>query len=168
MQAFCARVYPRVYGGTNWWPVVRSGRSGSIPACTGEPSRYSASVGRITVYPRVYGGTTATEGTSIDYDGLSPRVRGNPPNINRARRALAVYPRVYGGTLDASTAVKRTGGLSPRVRGNRPSGRCSPKEAGSIPACTGEPGPVVLSPGCAKVYPRVYGGTSSSSCPVSR
>ena len=118
--------------------------------------------------------------------GLSPRVRGNlgTPNVAstltrsipacagepRLRRlpALpsAVYPRVCGGTSYS--------GLSPRVRGNlcRNSTTCVPRR--SIPACAGEPRG--LSPrvrgnqlrSCAfsrarRVYPRVCGGTSSSS-----
>ena len=91
------KVYPRVYGGTirahaevvvttGLSPRVRGnhpdGRAlevdtGSIPACTGEPSA-GASLARIsTVYPRVYGGTPQQPFQVQAPNGLSPRVRGN-------------------------------------------------------------------------------------------
>ena len=71
------KVYPRVYGGTReragnvrdyhgLSPRVRGNRNapqagrsptGSIPACTGEPSGRRRRTGTLRVYPRVYGGT---------------------------------------------------------------------------------------------------------------
>ena len=74
-----ARVYPRVYGGTQTAPLHEgrpSGLSprvrgnlviirafaifrGSIPACTGEPLRLPRCLRLPEVYPRVYGGTFA-------------------------------------------------------------------------------------------------------------
>ena len=73
-----ARVYPRVYGGTDLTdgelrgcfglsPRVRGNRTGSqaqairgrsIPACTGEPAALLLNLLVVGVYPRVYGGTT--------------------------------------------------------------------------------------------------------------
>ena len=70
-------VYPRVCGGTmqslprelmakGLSPRVRGNRfsvghrheyGGSIPACAGEPGRYSGSAASLRVYPRVCGGT---------------------------------------------------------------------------------------------------------------
>ena len=75
----------------------------------------------------------------------------------------AVYPRVCGGTLYLRSFHLHRAGLSPRVRGNRPRLLQALRCEGSIPACAGEPAlqPVVLGGG--KVYPRVCGGTSSSS-----
>ena len=131
-------VYPRVYGGTHpnlnarrveegLSPRVRgnlmeaiwkTGASGSIPACTGEPILRGTLWHAFQVYPRVYGGTDVHVCVSVGASGLSPRVRGNhtettglrdaegsipactgEPPINHATRRLgAVYPRVYGGT----------------------------------------------------------------------
>ena len=90
-------VYPRVYGGTyvgnlqvgldrGLSPRVRGnphrlpstvGGHGSIPACTGEPTAWSALSQIHAVYPRVYGGTDFTAGPFPATWGLSPRVRGN-------------------------------------------------------------------------------------------
>ena len=91
------RVYPRVCGGTRQRqgcspcaaglsPRVRGnpcfdraleGKSGSIPACAGEP--YSAKRNAFDggVYPRVCGGTFAGVVGRARLLGLSPRVRGN-------------------------------------------------------------------------------------------
>ena len=50
-----------------------------------------------------------------------------------------VYPRVCGGTDLGLPAVADRDGLSPRVRGNHRPGHERALEAGSIPACAGEP-----------------------------
>ncbi len=194
-------VYPRVCGGTlyGWWlqgadvglsPRVRGNqqvrvleghKSGSIPACAGEPWTSTRLACSKKVYPRVCGGTGAGCWEVSPGGGLSPRVRGNhrlsltgldeirsipacagePPTYFPAGRTSGVYPRVCGGTELLLPCPGRRSGLSPRVRGNpgrclrcRPSGR-------SIPACAGEPRWVPtreLGPG---VYPRVCGGTST-------
>ena len=153
-----SKVYPRVCGGTyptmtNWmeWrglsPRVRGnlrrglrepGRTGSIPACAGEPVSMKAGLGGRRVYPRVCGGTRSVHAVDAARKGLSPRVRGNllcgryvtasprsipacagepPRTITRAPNP-AVYPRVCGGTLGVVDGCGRCGGLSPRVRGN--------------------------------------------------
>ena len=93
------RVYPRVCGGTMRMrsgsrmgqglsprvrgnptrDMIRQFRSGSIPACAGEPPARIHRRYQGRVYPRVCGGTGyAIAGAGID-PGLSPRVRGNPP-----------------------------------------------------------------------------------------
>ena len=111
--------------------------------------------------------------------GLSPRVRGNP-EITRgyqpaewsipacAGEPLAVspsggpdrvYPRVCGGTPEQQRAVPVAGGLSPRVRGNPIFPGLGPPQAGSIPACAGEPGYAAAVGLNVRVYPRVCGGT---------
>ena len=132
------QVYPRVYGGTlhssptsapvsGLSPRVRGNLHrranvgqvrGSIPACTGEPSRLSCVCPWLAVYPRVYGGTWQSLLEVAGEQGLSPRVRGNPqlraevhlrrgsipactgePRTQRTPSLpVPVYPRVYGGT----------------------------------------------------------------------
>ena len=92
------RVYPRVCGGTGMpmmeqtaaqglSPRVRGNhavmmlndaRSGSIPACAGEPISAGSSVKPARVYPRVCGGTVDAPICRPASSGLSPRVRGNP------------------------------------------------------------------------------------------
>ena len=72
---------------------------------------------------------------------------------------IEVYPRVCGGTGRVIPERKGEFGLSPRVRGNRQRQTSVIAEAGSIPACAGEPLArfrFVLS---YQVYPRVCGGT---------
>ena len=54
-------------------------------------------------------------------------------------------------------------GLSPRVRGNLMGIRQSGSGSGSIPACAGEPIPRGAGRGRGRVYPRVCGGTNTSS-----
>ncbi len=80
VQAWAARVYPRVYGATSYWTrMVTLGRGlspcvrgypkrliplmrilGSIPVCTGLPYQHSATVRGQRVYPRVYGATKSS------------------------------------------------------------------------------------------------------------
>ena len=55
-----------------------NGRSGSIPACAGEPLLAVRAPGCRWVYPRVCGGTSVSEVGASYPPGLSPRVRGNP------------------------------------------------------------------------------------------
>ncbi len=77
-----------------------------------------------------------------------------------------VYPRVYGETWVNVVNELQTQGLSPRVRGNLHTGGRGQLCEGSIPACTGEPHPGFLQPADHRVYPRVYGGTTSIARPV--
>ena len=133
-----AGVYPRVCGGTgnsSWrsynldglsprvrgnpsWRGCCDERSGSIPACAGEPRGRSCVPFLVVVYPRVCGGTVCQAFSTQNPKGLSPRVRGNParssPISARSRSIPAcagepcadaqpnahqrVYPRVCGGT----------------------------------------------------------------------
>ena len=95
--AMKAKVYPRVCGGTitmvsaacvfvGLSPRVRGNRrgrwesrpkSGSIPACAGEPMPRRSPCIRLPVYPRVCGGTFVVIPFAAIPLGLSPRVRGN-------------------------------------------------------------------------------------------
>ena len=90
-------VYPRVCGGAiaalvgmalarGLSPRVRgsrasgrgtSGRPGSIPACAGEPHRWSPAQPASRVYPRVCGGAGLKVRVGTAWEGLSPRVRGS-------------------------------------------------------------------------------------------
>ena len=115
--------------------------------------------------------------------GLSPRVRGNPQEVKDTadklrsipacagepgiwesdKYMLKVYPRVCGGTTPDPPTGWLAMGLSPRVRGNRGAQRGNHCQAGSIPACAGEPFPETLPDVVEEVYPRVCGGTRASS-----
>ena len=154
-------------------------RSGSIPACAGEPQCGRRGWWRRRVYPRVCGGTILRWlEWSYPY-GLSPRVRGNPPRAaQRPRQCRSipacagepehryfveggneVYPRVCGGTANSPLSVWEGPGLSPRVRGNPLCPGCRSQIPGSIPACAGEPLPRLCRSLKCQVYPRVCGGT---------
>ncbi len=96
---------------------------GSIPACTGEPTRGETALRSHGVYPRVYGGTSFWAATAYGVKGLSPRVRGNrtrwrsrllsarsipactgePQAFHENEAIQRVYPRVYGGTIHVGT-----------------------------------------------------------------
>ena len=66
-----------------------------------------------------------------------------------------------GGTRRQVGGVLGLAGLSPRVRGNPNRASRKASDAGSIPACAGEP-PTCGSRGCStRVYPRVCGGTQN-------
>ena len=160
------RVYPRVYGESDGFrtgdygvgglsPRVRGIRSsgaqpvgvaGSIPACTGNPSRKARRPWMVWVYPRVYGESWQRQTATSRSRGLSPRVRGiqrhrhereapagsipactgNPQLRAVVGHAERVYPRVYGESDQGRAPGGRGAGLSPRVRGirlPRPTGR---------------------------------------------
>ena len=201
-------VYPRVYGGTvpdglnrndmaglsprvrgnRWRPARPPAPSGSIPACTGEPSWRIRSTAVQEVYPRVYGGTTGDRNSIAQVVGLSPRVRGNlvsgqavgvvsgsipactgePVGYLMGLGIVMVYPRVYGGTCGSSSGSIIGSGLSPRVRGNQRRPAEPIDHARSIPACTGEPHDRRLSVDTHRVYPRVYGGTEATAPSIRR
>ena len=156
---------------------------GSIPACAGEPPNAALLRIHTRVYPRVCGGTVEMGDRYETDKGLSPRVRGNrvivlpsalgersipacagePWPTATAPARKSVYPRVCGGTSAVVQGVPGRDGLSPRVRGNLPE---QPPLMGlqrSIPACAGEPDQRDGHMGNGRVYPRVCGGTMSSS-----
>ena len=131
----------------------------------------------------MYGGTAQLIPAGTFVSGLSPRVRGNrssalsatafsrsipactgePASNREPAAAPGVYPRVYGGTVAPQHLAVGGGGLSPRVRGNPHCPPVQPPDAGSIPACTGEPRPSCGRRCAKRVYPRVYGGTKFSA-----
>ena len=64
-----------------------------------------------------------------------------------------------GGTIKDVDILGHGMGLSPRVRGNLRPDQLRRVVRGSIPACAGEPGDVVVMARPSGVYPRVCGGT---------
>ena len=128
------------------------------------------------------GGTQVRIRANAVVAGLSPRVRGNRANsiVHRAERRsipacagepqtgqeraarLEVYPRVCGGTRRGPARVQDVLGLSPRVRGNLRRRTKRTPDAGSIPACAGEPACCRAAGSAGWVYPRVCGGTAAS------
>ena len=193
-----SRVYPRVCGGaklryaahyrsTGLSPRVRGSlyqsppnlyRSGSIPACAGEPVVLCLHPLETTVYPRVCGGARGLCHIRLVEPGLSPRVRGSPLGnwenyfIGISIPACAgeptckigfisehmVYSRVCGGAIYRRGAISMKRGLSPRVRGSPLRLDALSRNARSIPACAGEPGVGVTDEQIERVYPRVCGG----------
>ena len=95
--------------------------------------------------------------------GLSPRVRGNHCWDRPSLRPSRVYPRVCGGTGRDLGEYRGYDGLSPRVRGNHQHHYPGILHDGSIPACAGEPGIAFGLMGLGGVYPRVCGGTATST-----
>ncbi len=113
---FDGQVYPRVYGETaialpnqptsyGLSPRVRGNRvvtesvgldAGSIPACTGKPTRRHGLSGGGPVYPRVYGETLRTFLGLTITGGLSPRVRGNPLQYWVPRQRAGSIPACTG------------------------------------------------------------------------
>ena len=172
---------PRVRG-NRVDPVRQRPADGSIPACAGEPSRSAPPTAGCRVYPRVCGGTHALLAGGGGHGGLSPRVRGNrspyglaggdggsipacagePTTVTLTVREFRVYPRVCGGTICGWDRKRLDPGLSPRVRGNQDGTPQRRQAEGSIPACAGEPSATTAEGSCARVYPRVCGGTRLS------
>ena len=134
---YAARVDPRVCGGASlrWsflqpeegrsprvrgsplFGVIWSYRSGSIPACAGEPGsgRGSADVHRVD--PRVCGGARPSCQAGRMVRGRSPRVRGSP-FARRSRTCREGSIRVCGGAAASPAYQPASEGRSPRVRGS--------------------------------------------------
>ena len=72
---------------------------------------------------------------------------------------VEVYPRVCGGTAFEGLDMAHILSLSPRVRGNQKYLLVVEADAGSIPACAGEPAGHRSRMLRKWVYPRVCGGT---------
>ena len=157
----------------------REDRQGTIPACAGEPLKLGLMLSQMRDYPRVCGGTWPDACVTPASAGLSPRVRGNrmpvrrsnppggtipacagePPRLRRPASPARDYPRVCGGTTIAGEAGTVITGLSPRVRGNLAFHFAVAFHFGTIPACAGEPYPLLRHRLFPRDYPRVCGGT---------
>ena len=143
-DAFYAKVYPRVCGGTD--AAVKS------------------VAGLMGLSPRVRGNLERRLGQGRQQRSI-PACAGEPHCDTYQPTFNAVYPRVCGGTGTACCKSGAGAGLSPRVRGNLHGLITNGNAYRSIPACAGEPpGRCYTRPG-RWVYPRVCGGTSG--CPLS-
>ena len=91
--------------------------------------------------------------------GPIPACAGQPgcPRIRGA--AFGAYPRVCGATAILWLAHEKNLGLSPRVRGNLLPHPISWLLRGPIPACAGQPAPIIGGRRIARAYPRVCGAT---------
>ena len=159
----CYRVYPRVCGGTSQRDI-RAGQLGGLsPRVRGNPPARCWTCCHARVYPRVCGGTTSLIACTW-VARVYPRVCGGTSRPTETWCSAGLSPRVRGNLRARLNVVGDPCGLSPRVRGNLCVGfHFAYRLHRSIPACAGEPAslPLRLSP--APVYPRVCGGTSSSS-----
>ena len=176
-EADAAGRSPRVRGS----PAMRrerAMRTGSIPACAGEPATQFISRKCPKVDPRVCGGAPKIVSASRAASGRSPRVRGShrksrsqskapgsipacagePALLPRWKVAARVDPRVCGGASAFRPRVQPRQGRSPRVRGSRHQLVELVALAGSIPACAGEPLYHRVPTPDEKVDPRVCGG----------
>ena len=153
---------PRVRGNPGH-PAHSLCYSRSIPACAGEPQPWALSTRSRTVYPRVCGGTLPGGRPQRQRYRSIPACAGEPVQSSGGHPKHQVYPRVCGGTAPATVRADEWKGLSPRVRGNPCPYHQMTDRAWSIPACAGEPGHLDGLFPSSRVYPRVCGGTPSSS-----
>ena len=151
------RVHPRVCGGAGDEVPESGDRTGSIPACAGEPSRRARGNRPITVHPRVCGGAEGTHEASITVEGSIPACAGEPPPSTNRTGSRWVHPRVCGGAFAEAAVAASTSGPSPRVRGSRDDGVLVVGLGGSIPACAGEPWTGGQERLWRRVHPRVRG-----------
>ena len=125
------------------------------------------------------GGTASWNSCFLRIQGLSPRARGNrdfagladpglgtipacagePLTAQNAANSPRDYPRVRGGTWVRVELRYGNKGLSPRARGNLGLLLGHHLDAGTIPACAGEPFPHPSQNQASRDYPRVRGGT---------
>ena len=76
--------------------MLRIVRSGSIPACAGEPLFIAFWSYCKWVYPRVCGGTAGGIDHMTTLEGLSPRVRGNRSDVDTRSEADGSIPACAG------------------------------------------------------------------------
>ena len=100
---------------------------------------------------------------SLTRVGSIPAYAGEPQGGDNDNPERKVYPRVCGGTVVAYGERGEGEGLSPRMRGNPSSRRTATPHARSIPAYAGEPRVLADGTKRVQVYPRVCGGTSTTS-----
>ena len=152
---------------------------GTIPACTGKPSRRLPATGYRWDYPRMHGETVFRNCFRMNRSGLSPHARGNrcrsrssgaeagtipactgkPDESGVGGEQDGDYPRMHGETCGAPPPESSEKGLSPHARGNRLDLALVIGGQGTIPACTGKP-TARRSPAFAwKDYPRMHGET---------
>ncbi len=152
----------------------------SIPAFTGEPFENVSVYMCLWVHPRFHGGAVTCCGTRFDGRGPSPLSRGSPystlrtmpttrsipaftgepPTESRRLRGTSVHPRFHGGALMPDGDGSGGEGPSPLSRGSPSLDARRGPLRGSIPAFTGEPGPVFGTAFGRGVHPRFHGGAT--------
>ena len=95
--------------------------------------------------------------------GSIPACAGDPLIVPLPSRTTEVYPRVCGGSGFNDWLVKPRQGLSPRVRGIPAAAAYADAQAGSIPACAGDPMCRPMACRVRRVYPRVCGGSAEAA-----
>ena len=108
-------------------------------------------------------GNRGTVASGSRWRGSIPAWAGEPSSTPGTPKYSGVYPRVGGGTAARLLVEAAGAGLSPRGRGNHRLPPERPSTPGSIPAWAGEPACSLISVGTRRVYPRVGGGTASTS-----
>ena len=153
----------------------------SIPACAGEPPRSPTRPASGWVDPRMRGGARVRRSHPHHHPGRSPHARGSPQD-GRGRAGSVgsipacageprgagvdqpggrVDPRMRGGAQRAARAAWCGRGRSPHARGSPPRRAAGRLEAGSIPACAGEPKELGFLLSKDGVDPRMRGGALS-------
>ncbi len=153
-------------------------RRGSIPACAGEPRTDGQRRKGARVHPRLRGGAERRAQDGDLGEGPSPPARGSPLALpaheaaegsipacageprgeSLARVRSGVHPRLRGGAVATEPAPIVTLGPSPPARGSRCRAPRPCTDAGSIPACAGEPGSRTFTTRATWVHPRLRGG----------
>ena len=152
----CARVYPRVGGGTAGCQLTHaSSVVGLSPRGRGNHYLDFVAVDSIQVYPRVGGGTLSANQAHTVPDGSIPAWAGEP-----------IASRSIPASRDSTCGLQP--GLSPRGRGNPWPSRNAPFNVRSIPAWAGEPHRLPFGMAPFPVYPRVGGGTDLFEQPRTR
>ncbi len=158
-------------------------RAGPIPACAGEPFLSSKHTLLMGAYPRMRGGTRQARLALLEAGGLSPHARGNPGSCTLPIRSsgpipacageplglierqylAGAYPRMRGGTFAIPQEQSPAVGLSPHARGNPLMVKSPVAAMGPIPACAGEPAGASVWVANPPAYPRMRGGTASTT-----
>jgi len=145
--------------GSQKLPKFSANGFGSIPACAGEPLRWTTWRCSRRVDPRMRGGAQSSTASTGWNRGRSPHARGSrslrqrrcagggsipacagePRPLTVTLPIAKVDPRMRGGAKLILPSRDLTYGRSPHARGSRKrTSSCSPIW-GSIPACAGEP-----------------------------
>ena len=93
---------------------------------------------KVGLSPHIRGNPSITS-APVQREGSIPAHTGEPKSDMSLKVKVRVYPRTYGGTRREPAKESICGGLSPHIRGNPFVDIPFGKEAGSIPAHTGEP-----------------------------
>ena len=155
----------------------------SIPAYAGDPQTGAPYPAPTWVYPRLRGGSLGDLARQSRRQGLSPPTRGIPSRWRVATMRMRsipayagdpsssrtflgqrrVYPRLRGGSAPGASRIPIIPGLSPPTRGIHLGTLFAVANIGSIPAYAGDPARRHPHRRILRVYPRLRGGSSTSS-----